>query len=47
MSQPCINECKCYAEFGMTGWNLNRQEFQACILDTENEGTAKPRAMHP
>ena len=23
-SEPCPNECKCYAEFGMTGWNSEK-----------------------
>ena len=39
MSQPCTNNCKCWAEFGMTGWDEQETWYQACILNTENEGT--------
>ena len=28
---PCPSKCKCYAEYGMTGWNSNRN-WQSCML---------------
>ena len=30
-SEPCPNKCKCYAEFGMTGWN-SEKKWQSCML---------------
>ena len=40
MSQPCTtNKCKYWAETGMTGWDHTETWYQACIINTEKEGT--------
>ena len=28
-SEPCPNQCQCFAEFGMTGWD-SKQNWQSC-----------------
>ena len=37
-SQPCPNKCKCYAEFGMTGWNSKRK-WLSCMFSKESKYT--------
>ena len=35
-TEPCPNECECYAEFGMTGWNRD-QYWQSCIFSNRGK----------
>ena len=37
ISSPCKEgTCKCYAEFGMTGWNFERTDYQSCMFKEGN-----------
>ena len=40
-SNPCKSEeCKCYAEFGMTHWNEDKKQWQSCMFKEGNLNAA-------
>ena len=35
-TEPCPNECECYAEFGMSEWNSD-QSWQSCMFSNRGK----------